>query len=264
MDDIEGGGGGNAAAGADLDKFFEDVENVKKDMKAVEVLYKKLQEANEESKTAHNAKTMKDLRSRMDADVSQAGPGLRPGILHRQDEDVCRERAGEEAKDDDGRLPGAEGEDELGVQGDGGEAVLHRHGGAAGRGAHREPDIERGERVVPAEGDPGAGAGPDPRHHIGDSRTARRGEGDREEPDRAAPDIPGHGGAGGGAGAAAQFHREPRGPRELLRPARDGAAPRGTGVVAVTDNSNNSNGEYSSGYRVFGFFTGVGNSRRWT
>ncbi|VFQ76533.1 unnamed protein product [Cuscuta campestris] len=71
MDDIEGGGGGNAAAGADLDKFFEDVENVKKDMKAVEVLYKKLQEANEESKTAHNAKTMKDLRSRMDADVSQ-------------------------------------------------------------------------------------------------------------------------------------------------------------------------------------------------
>ncbi|KAL4367255.1 hypothetical protein GQ457_05G034310 [Hibiscus cannabinus] len=54
-----------------LDKFFEDVENVKEDMKTVEKLYKALQEANEECKTAHNAKTMKQLRSRMDADVEQ-------------------------------------------------------------------------------------------------------------------------------------------------------------------------------------------------
>nr|GMD85204.1 syntaxin-124-like [Ipomoea batatas] len=40
-------------------------------MKGVESLHKSLQEANEECKTAHNAKTMKDLRSRMDADVSK-------------------------------------------------------------------------------------------------------------------------------------------------------------------------------------------------
>ncbi|KAK4755028.1 hypothetical protein SAY87_008785 [Trapa incisa] len=68
MGDIESG---NKNETVDLDKFFEDVENVKEDMNQVERLYKKLQEANEESKTVHNAKTMKDLRARMDADVSQ-------------------------------------------------------------------------------------------------------------------------------------------------------------------------------------------------
>ncbi|KAJ6978988.1 syntaxin-124-like [Populus alba x Populus x berolinensis] len=40
-------------------------------MKTVERLYRSLQEANEESKTVHNAKTMKNLRSRMDMDVEQ-------------------------------------------------------------------------------------------------------------------------------------------------------------------------------------------------
>ncbi|XP_065868217.1 syntaxin-124-like [Euphorbia lathyris] len=54
-----------------LDKFFEDVESVKEDIGTVEKLYKSLQEANEESKTVHNAKTVKNLRSRMDTDVSQ-------------------------------------------------------------------------------------------------------------------------------------------------------------------------------------------------
>ncbi|XVF87569.1 hypothetical protein PTKIN_Ptkin18bG0130900 [Pterospermum kingtungense] len=54
-----------------LDKFFEDVENVKEDMRSVERLYKALQEANEESKTVHNAKAMKQLRARMDTDVEQ-------------------------------------------------------------------------------------------------------------------------------------------------------------------------------------------------
>ncbi|KAL3509473.1 hypothetical protein ACH5RR_028874 [Cinchona calisaya] len=70
MDDIEvGGTSGNEAGG--LDKFFKDVENVKQDMQDVEKFYKKLQESNEESKTVHNAKTMKELRARMDSDVSQ-------------------------------------------------------------------------------------------------------------------------------------------------------------------------------------------------
>lgn len=40
-------------------------------MKTVERLYKKLQDANEESKIVHNAKTMKELRARMDKDVEQ-------------------------------------------------------------------------------------------------------------------------------------------------------------------------------------------------
>ncbi|KAK9681612.1 hypothetical protein RND81_10G014900 [Saponaria officinalis] len=66
LHDIEAGG----AEGMNLDGFFEDVEKVKEDMKDVEKLYKKLQDLNEESKVAHNAKTMKDLRARMDSDVS--------------------------------------------------------------------------------------------------------------------------------------------------------------------------------------------------
>ncbi|RYR35939.1 hypothetical protein Ahy_A10g051023 isoform C [Arachis hypogaea] len=40
-------------------------------MKVVESLCRKLQEANEESKTIHDAKTVKDLRARMDKDVVQ-------------------------------------------------------------------------------------------------------------------------------------------------------------------------------------------------
>ncbi|CAI0468420.1 unnamed protein product [Linum tenue] len=40
-------------------------------MKTVEKLHKSLQEANEECKTVHNAKTVKALRAKMDADVGQ-------------------------------------------------------------------------------------------------------------------------------------------------------------------------------------------------
>ncbi|WCJ26947.1 Syntaxin-124 [Euphorbia peplus] len=66
LDDVEAG-----KESSNLDKFFEDVENVKEDINSVAKLYKTLQEANEESKVAHNAKTVKNLRSRMDADVGQ-------------------------------------------------------------------------------------------------------------------------------------------------------------------------------------------------
>ncbi|KAK9078107.1 hypothetical protein SSX86_002164 [Deinandra increscens subsp. villosa] len=69
-DDVEAGGGA-ANDVVDLDKFFLDVENVKEDMSGVEKLHKRLQESNEESKMVHNAKTMKELRARMDADVEQ-------------------------------------------------------------------------------------------------------------------------------------------------------------------------------------------------
>ncbi|KAJ4952604.1 hypothetical protein NE237_029436 [Protea cynaroides] len=69
LDDMEAGEAGKETV--NLDKFFEDVENVKEDMKNVERLYRKLQESNEESKTVHNAKTMKELRTRMDIDVER-------------------------------------------------------------------------------------------------------------------------------------------------------------------------------------------------
>lgn len=75
LDEMESGMmGGMGEAGKEsvnLDKFFEDVENVKDDLRGLEKLYRRLQEANEESKTVHNAKTMKDLRARMDADIEQ-------------------------------------------------------------------------------------------------------------------------------------------------------------------------------------------------
>jgi len=64
-----GGGGGNDSP--ELEKFFQDVENVKEDMSGVEKIYKRLQEANEESKTVHNANAMKKLRSKMDSDIEQ-------------------------------------------------------------------------------------------------------------------------------------------------------------------------------------------------
>ncbi|KAG9445545.1 hypothetical protein H6P81_011673 [Aristolochia fimbriata] len=63
--------GGDGKETINLDRFFEDVENVKEDMQWVERLYKQLQDLNEESKTVHNAKTMKNLRARMDSDVEQ-------------------------------------------------------------------------------------------------------------------------------------------------------------------------------------------------
>ena len=40
-------------------------------MRGLEGMYKRLQSANEESKTAHDARAVKALRSRMDADVEQ-------------------------------------------------------------------------------------------------------------------------------------------------------------------------------------------------
>ncbi|XP_071701253.1 syntaxin-125-like [Rutidosis leptorrhynchoides] len=67
--DLEaGGGGGNDS---DLDGFFQDVENVKEDMTEVDKLYKRLREANDQSKTVHDAKNMKQLRSKMDKDIEQ-------------------------------------------------------------------------------------------------------------------------------------------------------------------------------------------------
>ncbi|KAK4762153.1 hypothetical protein SAY87_030037 [Trapa incisa] len=61
-----------AGAGINLDKFFEDVESVKEDLKELERLHQRLQSAHEQSKMLHNAKAVKDLRATMEADVTTA------------------------------------------------------------------------------------------------------------------------------------------------------------------------------------------------
>jgi syntaxin 1B/2/3 len=69
LDDMESGGGGGE--GANLEQFFEEVEGVKGEMRGLEALYGRLQSTNEETKTAHDARAVKALRSRMDGDVEQ-------------------------------------------------------------------------------------------------------------------------------------------------------------------------------------------------
>lgn len=63
---------GGDTGGVNLDKFFEDVEVIKDELKGLEKLYAELQNANEKSKTLHNAKAVKEMRSKMDDDVNLA------------------------------------------------------------------------------------------------------------------------------------------------------------------------------------------------
>ncbi|KAL6585501.1 hypothetical protein OROMI_002145 [Orobanche minor] len=58
--------------GVNLDRFFEDVEAIKDELGKLEALYNKLEAAHDRSKTLHNSKSVKDLRSVMDGDVSAA------------------------------------------------------------------------------------------------------------------------------------------------------------------------------------------------
>ncbi|XP_042448010.1 syntaxin-121-like [Zingiber officinale] len=69
--DLEmGATAGGAAGGASLDKFFDDVEAIKEELQEVERLHRSLRDANEESKTLHDASSVRALRGRMDADVA--------------------------------------------------------------------------------------------------------------------------------------------------------------------------------------------------
>nr|AVR48483.1 syntaxin 122 [Lens culinaris] len=65
-------GSPGTGARVNLDKFFDDVEGVKDDLKELEAISQKLNKSNEQSKTIHDAKGVKELRSRMDDDVSVA------------------------------------------------------------------------------------------------------------------------------------------------------------------------------------------------
>lgn len=58
--------------GVNLDKFFQDVETVKEELRDLETLFTHLQSAHEQGKTLHNAKSVKELRAKMDNDVSSS------------------------------------------------------------------------------------------------------------------------------------------------------------------------------------------------
>lgn len=61
-----------STGGVNLDRFFQDVEAIKDELQELESLHTQLHASHEQSKTLHNSRAVKDLRSRMDADISAA------------------------------------------------------------------------------------------------------------------------------------------------------------------------------------------------
>ncbi|KAL6138285.1 hypothetical protein ACLB2K_063568 [Fragaria x ananassa] len=59
-------------ATSDLKKFFEDVDLIQTELNDLQKLNSSLKRAHEQSKSLHKAKEVKDLRTRMDADVNLA------------------------------------------------------------------------------------------------------------------------------------------------------------------------------------------------
>ncbi|RZC78513.1 hypothetical protein C5167_002714 [Papaver somniferum] len=73
IDDLEMGQmAANTSEVKNLQKFYKDVEIIKDQLDQVETIYKRLQDSHEQSKTIHNSKPIKQLRSSMDSDVSSA------------------------------------------------------------------------------------------------------------------------------------------------------------------------------------------------
>jgi syntaxin 1B/2/3 len=64
--------GGSCHGGNNLDKFYLDVEEVNGDLKELDRLCHSLRSSHEKSKTLHNAKAVKELKAKMEADVSAA------------------------------------------------------------------------------------------------------------------------------------------------------------------------------------------------
>ncbi|CAA3007878.1 syntaxin-121-like [Olea europaea subsp. europaea] len=84
--------------GVDLETFFKDVDSIKVELDALEALYDQLQAAHEQSKTVHNAKAVKNLRAKMDNDVSTSlkkAKAIKAGL-----------QALDKANDDNRRIPG--------------------------------------------------------------------------------------------------------------------------------------------------------------
>ncbi|XP_020599779.1 syntaxin-121-like [Phalaenopsis equestris] len=61
-----------AAGGENLDKFFQEVESIKEELNGIERAHRSLQESNESLKTLHSPMAVRELRARMDGEVSQA------------------------------------------------------------------------------------------------------------------------------------------------------------------------------------------------
>ncbi|KAK9290032.1 hypothetical protein L1049_008195 [Liquidambar formosana] len=58
--------------GVDLNRFLEDVESIKDEFDGIDVIRRRLMDYHEKSKNLHDADSVKDLRARMDSDVTLA------------------------------------------------------------------------------------------------------------------------------------------------------------------------------------------------